>query len=473
MPRNSEIPLCVDLDGTLINTDILWESFLILLKSKPWMIFFIPFIIIKGKAFLKHWIARQVDIDVQVLPYHEKFLAYLKTQKRPLYLATASHEKYAKAIADHLGIFKGVFASTATNNLSGNQKRKTLEKKFGQRWGYAGNASVDCKLWDHAMEIIMVNVPTRLIKKYPAPLVFNNQQNLMRILFKAIRIHQWAKNFLIFIPLIMSHNFLNISYLADLCLAFLAFGLSASSVYILNDLLDLESDRHHQKKRYRAFASGQLSILKGILIIPILLTLSATIAFSLSGGFGYALLIYFITTTAYSFFLKSIAIVDVIVLGFLYTIRIIAGGLAANIPNTHWLLAFSFFLFVSLAFVKRFSELKSSPAKGDQKIKGRGYYTDDLEQISSFGTASGYLSILILALYLNSNHARELYANATMLWLICPVFLYWISRIWLLARRGIMIEDPVRFTISDPVSYFVVVLIGIVLLIAKYPFSLH
>lgn len=470
MNQNSDIPLCVDLDGTLIRTDMLMESFLILLKSKPWVLILLPFLLFKGKAALKNWIALRVEVDVGVLPYHVSFLNYLKQQKRPLILATASHEKFAGKIAAHLGIFHDVIASTSQLNLSGHKKLKVIREKFGDKFGYAGNAAIDCKIWDKASDVIMVNTPKHIQKRYPNPVVFDDRINGFLGLFKAIRIHQWAKNMLIFIPLLMSHNFSNRSYLLSSVLAFMAFSFCASSVYLLNDLLDLESDRHHARKSKRPFASGDLSIISGIFMIPVLIISSALIAYQLSGDFQIVLVVYLIMTTAYSFLLKSVALVDVIVLASLYTIRIIAGGEATDIYNTNWLLAFSFFLFISLAFVKRYSELKFTTPKGSKKIKGRGYFVDDLEQIGLFGTASGYLSVLVFALYVNSAHASALYPNSQILWLLCPIFLYWISRVWLLAGRGQLIEDPVRFAISDITTYVVMVLIIVVLALAKITF---
>mgnify|MGYP003969226585 FL=1 len=469
MHQDSDIPLCVDLDGTLVRTDLLWESFLILLKSKPWTMIILPFLLIRGKAALKNWIALQVEVDVSVLPYHRSFLSYLKQQKRPLILATATHEKFAKQIANHLGIFHDTIASTKHLNLSGRKKLTVILEKYGHRFGYAGNALVDCKIWDKADEVIMVNAPAGLQKRYQDPVIFNDRTSPLTAIFKEMRVHQWAKNLLIFLPLLMSHNFLNSIYLLKSTLAFFAFSFCASSVYLLNDLLDLESDRHHSRKKRRPFASGDLSIPKGLFIIPILILISGWLAWQLPVSFQIILLIYLVLTTTYSFMLKSIALIDVIILGLLYTIRIIAGGNATGILNTNWLLAFSFFLFVSLAFVKRFSELKSMGLQENSQVKGRGYFIDDLEQIGLFGTASGYLSIMVLALYLNSDHAHDLYPNSQILWLLCPIFLYWISRVWLLVRRGHLIEDPVRFTISDLPTYIIFVVIIIILIFAKIP----
>jgi 4-hydroxybenzoate polyprenyltransferase len=469
MPQSSDIPLCVDLDGTLVRTDLLWESFLILIKSKPWLVLIVPFLLLKGVAALKNWIALQVEVDVSLLPYHQPFLNYLKQQKRPLILATGTHEKFARQIANHLGFFHDTLASTKHLNLTGRKKLKVILEKHGNNFAYAGNAAVDCKIWDKANEVIMVNAPSHLQKRYQSPMVFDDRVNSLKSLLRAIRLHQWAKNLLIFIPLLMSHNFLNSMYLLKSLWAFLAFSLCASSVYLINDLLDLESDRHHSRKKKRPFANGDLTIPKGIITIPIFMVISGWLAWQLPISFQIILIFYLVMTTGYSFFLKSIALVDVIILGSLYTIRIIAGGEATGILNTNWLLAFSFFLFVSLAFVKRFSELKSSDSKENVKVKGRGYFIDDLEQIGLFGTVSGYLSILVLALYLNSDHAHELYANSQILWLLCPIFLYWICRIWLLARRGHLIEDPVRFAITDLTTYIVLIIILFIFIFAKIP----
>lgn len=290
--------------------------------------------------------------------------------------------------------------------------------------------------------------------------VFSNERiSFMRSLFTALRPHQWIKNLLVFVPLLAAHSWRNPTSIIHSIIAFIVFCLMASSVYLLNDLIDLADDKHHHRKRNRPFAAGHINRLWGWVLWPILLVIAFTIAkIALSLTFMLVMSIYFLLTMAYSLRLKQYAIIDVLILACLYLLRIVAGGVTIHVLLSFWLLAFSLFFFLSLAFIKRFSELKlARDAGNDEKIRGRGYVHHDLELVSIMGVVAGYIAILVLALYIQDTHTAELYSAPQFIWLACPVLLYWISRIWLIAHRGNMHDDPIIFAMKDKISWLVVV----------------
>jgi 4-hydroxybenzoate polyprenyltransferase/phosphoserine phosphatase len=466
--------LVVDLDGTLIKSDLLVESLFALLRKSPLIVFLIPFWLLKGKAHFKQSIANLVDIDATTLPYNKDILDYLeneKTKGRKIVLATASNKKYANAIGEHLKIFDRIIASDENTNMSGSNKGVELSKLFGaHNFTYAGNANIDLEVWKHASSAVVVNPSSGLLKKVRAmhrvERAIENRPPFIKTLFKAMRIHQWVKNFLIFIPLLLSHAFIEGHYWVQASLAFLSFSLCASSVYLLNDLVDLPDDRVHARKCNRPFASGNLDAAWGLLLIPALLLSAFGIALFLPLEFGLCLLGYYLFTTLYSFWLKRKVLIDVISLASLYTVRIIAGALALGMMPSFWLLSFSLFMFLSLAIIKRYSELFQLREHGEKKLPGRGYEANDLELLSSLGGSSGYVSALVLALYLNSVEVVELYSHPEYLWLICPIILYWISRAWLIAHRGLMHDDPIVWAIRDRLSHIVTIIVILIILVA-------
>ena len=463
-------PLCVDLDGTLIQTDLLLESVFVLLKINILYAFLLPIWLLKGKANLKYEIASRADVDVTLLPYNADFLDYLKQQKsagRPLVLATASNIAYAEKINEHLNLFDKILASDAHTNLSGKLKQKELVSLYGERgFDYAGNAKVDFNIWSHSREAILVNPEAGVKSKAENSLkiaeLFESSHGIMPY-FKAIRVHQWVKNILIFVPLLMSHQVFNGELALQATLAFLSFSLCASSVYLLNDLLDLPSDRQHVRKCKRPLASGSVPIKHGVLLIPILLVAAFSMALMLPAEYLLALVVYYIVTLAYSLRLKQVILIDVLVLAGLYTMRVIGGAAAIAVVPSFWLLAFSMFIFYSLALVKRYSELLNLKNSSKDKISGRGYHQTDIEGLSQSGIASGLLATLVLALYINSSDTATLYKLPEALWLLCPLMLYWINRIWLLARRDQLHDDPVVFAIFDRRSHWIAVIAIIIL----------
>ena len=286
-------------------------------------------------------------------------------------------------------------------------------------------------------------------------------------LVRALRVHQWVKNLLVFVPVILDHKLFAPEVMAKSATAFVAFCCAASSAYILNDLLDVEADRRHPTKRHRPFAAGTLSPSTGLLLVPLLLAIAFIASLgTLPGTFVELLAIYIVLTTAYSLLLKRLAVVDVLVLAALYTLRVLAGIAAAQVRFSTWLLAFSMFLFLSLAFLKRFTEVSAMEGAATEQVRRRGYIRGDREWLGSMGGASGYLSVLVLALYINSEQVVALYRAPLLLWLVCPLLLFWTSRMWLLAHRGQIHDDPIVATVRDPVSYLLGALVGVVLYIA-------
>lgn len=464
-------PLFVDLDGTLVRSDIMVETVFILLKQNFFYLFLLPLWLLKGKAHFKQQIADRAELDASLLPYNQPFVDYLKEQKkqgRKLILATASNKKYARQIADHLGIFDDVLASDATVNLSGHRKCKKIIETYGEHgFDYAGNTDIDLEIWSHASAAIVVEptsgVEAKARKICNVTEVFARHGRSLKTYIRALRLHQWLKNVLVFVPLLMAHQFDNIQLIFQASLAFIAFGLCASSAYLLNDLLDLPTDRQHPSKCKRPLAAGTVPIVHGIAMIPLLLVFAFGIALILPVEFLAVLVFYYILTLAYSFRLKKVTLLDVLVLASLYTIRIIAGAAAITNFPSFWLMAFSVFLFLSLALVKRYSELLTLQEAEEEKDSGRGYRIIDLETLAHFGAASGYLAVLVLAFYINSEQIRSLYQTPDAIWLLCMLLLYWISRIWLLTRRGKMHEDPVVFAIRDRRSHWLGI-IGIIIL---------
>lgn len=478
VPKNdapSEVPLCVDLDGTLVRTDTLLESSLVLVKQRPWNLLWMLTWLSKGKAGFKREIARRVDLPVDLLPYQTDFVDYLHRQKaagRRLILVTAADDKIARKVARHLDLFDDVLASHDGINLRGRTKLKALQARYGNRgFDYAGNDRTDLKIWPHARKALVVNAPASLQSAArdvaPGAQFFWTRPSRLRALMRAVRMHQWLKNLLLFVPLIMSHRFGEPHLVMAAGIGFLAFSLCAAGVYLLNDLLDLSADRGHAHKRLRPFAAGDLSLLTGLAAVPLLMAAGFALSLTLHPLFSLLLAVYVLSSFLYSIQLKTLPVVDVLVLSGLYTLRLIAGGAATSTRISFWLLAFAMFIFFSLAIVKRYSELAPLSEAGKLKrIAGRGYWTHDLETLRVLGICSGYLAVLVMALYINSVQVRILYRHPYMLWALCPLILYWISRVWLLAGRGEMHEDPIVFALHDVTSLAVGVLALIFVLLA-------
>jgi 4-hydroxybenzoate polyprenyltransferase len=475
MEKDSNIPLCVDLDGSLIRSDLLFESFLKLIKKNPLYVFMAVYWLGKGKAYLKSQIAARVELAVDTLPYNAELLEFIESERdtREIVLATASHSKFANAVAAHLGVFDQVVASSGDCNLRSQAKADVLSEMFGRgQFDYVGNDDKDWPVWAAAQSAYVVSGDRGFINTANARVsprrVFRVPEPGVKTVLKAMRIHQWAKNLLLFVPFILDQRFHDLKSFIILCGCFLCFSCLASATYILNDLLDLEADRNNASKKTRPFAAGTIPIQSAFVMMGVLFAIVIVLLLFLPGVFGAIVLLYFVVTLSYSFSIKAIPILDVCCLASLYTIRVIGGGLVIGTEWSFWLLAFSMFFFLSLALAKRVSELKNIERKSGQVAQGRGYSTADIPVLLMMGVSSGYLSVLVVAFYINSTKVVEMYEHIEILWLICPILLYWIGRVWLYTSRGEMHEDPIIYAIKDRGSRVAAFMCLVVLLIAIF-----
>lgn len=467
----TQTPLIVDLDGTLIRSDLLYESIILYLKNKPYKLFTLLSWLFKGKAAFKERLAKEISINVSTLPYNDLVLKHIHESRRAgcrIILATASHKILASQVSEHLKLFDDVLSSSQDINLAGINKRDALLRLFGEgNFDYIGNSHDDLPVWQVSRNAIVVNAPNNLfnkvqkISKNAIKLEWTN--NTLHTWMQAFRIHQWSKNLLVFIPLFASHRYTEGSSLLESTISFVCFCLCASSIYLLNDFIDLDNDRNHYHKRNRPFAAGNLSVRMGMFAACWLFATGIGLGLmTLSTNFSLALFTYCALSIAYSLLLKSMIIVDVIILASLYTLRIIAGTFSLNLSLSFWLLIFSIFFFFSLALLKRYTEIFNTIKNTDNKlINGRGYQTGDKDIISSLGVSSGFTALLVLMLYLHDPLISQFYVNPKILWLTCPIFLFWLSRLWILAHRGKLNEDPVLFALRDLPSISLITLIGV------------
>lgn len=468
------IPLVVDLDGTLIKTDLLLEGFYAMIKDKPFLFFRALPWLLRGKAYFKNQLARRVNIKAKSLPYNADFLEYLRNelpQGRKIILATASVKEFAVSVSSHLGIFSDVLSSENTINLSGKKKLKLLIEKYGEKgFDYAGNSGPDLHIFPHARNTILVNPTPGVLKAAEKnsniKQVFNSGNGSLLAYFRAARVYQWVKNLLLFVPLTTSHSWNNESAIINVILGFISFSLCSSAGYLFNDLLDLNADRNHPRKKLRPFASGTISIWNGSALMITLQVIGLSIAAALNWKFFALLALYSLINLAYTLNLKTYVLIDVLVLAGLYTLRIISGAVLANVPLSFWLFAFSIFIFFSLALIKRCSELITLLKANREEASGKDYNVSDIGYLREMGIASGYLAIVIVAFYINSPNVSTLYKRPEMLWMICPALFYWISRLWLKTGRGAMTDDPIIFSIKDRGSRIVLEAILLIILLA-------
>jgi 4-hydroxybenzoate polyprenyltransferase len=467
-------PLCVDLDGTLVVTDTLWESFVDLMRRRPWLVLWAPFWLFRGRAHFKREVGTHIALDPATLPYNEELVSALHTAKargRKLVLATAADRDVAERVARHLSLFDEVYASDGRENLKARHKGERLLEVFGARgFDYVGDSRADLAVFEQAHTGYLMRASPAVVRageRAGNVRVLSRKPSVVRALIKQMRLHQWSKNALVVLPVLLSPGVPTQSLLASGLLAALTFSLCASAGYVFNDLLDLGADRMHPTKRKRPLASGALPVLLGPPLFLALLALSfATSILVLPPAFSVMLAVYFVGTLTYSLYFKRRLLLDVLVLAGLYTHRILAGGVATTIAISAWLLGFSMFFFLSLAFVKRYTELLL--LSGDEKIQNRAYYRADLQMVASMGGASGYLAALVFSLYVEYGAPQKTYREPALLWLIVPVLLYWVSRVWILAGRGQMQDDPVKFAIKDRVSLLCGVIVAAIALTARF-----
>lgn len=469
MPLKVELVLAVDLDGTLVRSDMLYESFWSAF-SLSWKAPFAAFrALLGGKAVLKRRMAELGTPEVAGLPYNEAVLDYVRSWRAAggrTALVTAADLTIARHIADHLGLFDEVHGTHDGLNLRGEAKAAFLSARYGQGgFAYIGNEAADLPVWARAGQTVVVDAPRGVMQRvdrmsqeaeYLDPAARVRGAHL-----RALRPHQWLKNLLIFLPMLAAHD-LSAGTFGRSALAFAAFCMVASGVYVLNDLLDLAADRAHPRKRNRPFASGAVPVAHGTFMAPVLLMAGLATGFLAGPAFAAVLVGYTVVTTAYSLYIKRLIMLDICLLAGLYTMRILAGGAATGIPISVWLLGFSIFFFFSLAAVKRQAELVVGVATGTVSTRGRGYHVDDLPLVANMAIASGFVSVLVMALYITSPAMDALYSRPEALWAICPVLLYWISRMVMITHRGEMHDDPVVFAVRDRVSLVcVAVIVGL------------
>lgn len=465
--------LAVDLDGTLIATDLLWENLFALIRRNPVYMLMVPLWLARGKAGFKHAIFSRVDPRPETLPYRENVLARLRREHaagRRIVLATASDERHARAVADHLGLFDAVVASNESQNLKSAEKAAALQARYGDcGFDYIGNSRDDIAVFEAARSAIAVcpdRSAARWIRANGAEELEAPCRVTPKTFIKMLRVHQWSKNVLIAVPAILDHRIFDPRVLLECAGAFLAFSLLASAFYIVNDLFDLAADREHATKRRRPLAAGLVSPAFAIRTAGLLIVSSAALCLFLPPLFALVLAGYTLATFSYSLKVKRWLLIDVLFLAGLYTIRVIAGSAATGIDPSPWLLGFSIFFFLSLALVKRYVELDQAPIDEKERLSGRGYRPEDKEIVSQAGVASGFAAVVVLSLYLESDLVLQLYRTPWMLWALCPLVLYIIVRIWILARRQEFNDDPVVFIATDWRSQVMVALGALLILLA-------
>ncbi|HXS40557.1 MAG TPA: UbiA family prenyltransferase [Stellaceae bacterium] len=455
------VPLVVDVDGTLIGGDLLVESMVRLVAARPHRLFSILLWMLSGRAVLKRRIAELVAIEPATLNLNAVVIERINAARRDgreVYLASAADESYVRELAEHVGA-NGYFASDGERNLAGIAKAKRLIAEFGQgRFDYIGNEWRDLVVWKAANHAIAVGPSGSLRKRIsavdPAAEVIEKHRSGLADYLKELRPHQWVKNILVFTPLVAAHD-LVLHELALTGIAFLCLSLCASGTYVFNDILDLAHDRQHATKRFRPLASGRIRIASAALMGAALIIGGLAWAFATSTGLFGIILAYLIATSAYSLYLKRKTFVDVVALATLYTMRILAGATVALIPLSHWFLAFSIFIFLALAIVKRLREIIGLRHAGKEKSSGRAYFVEDLPVLAALAGASSFAAVVVLALYINSPEIAEHYGRPDFLWLLCPLLVYWLGRVVLLTNRGVVADDPIVFALIDRASWVV------------------
>lgn len=475
MIDTADIPLVVDLDGTLTPTDTLLESVVQLVKRSPSSLLLLPWWLLRGKAGFKEAVSTRAAIDAERLPYNAPLLDYLREEKsrgRQIVLATAAHHSIAQAVSGRLGVFDKVLATQSGSNLKGPAKLQAIQDNVGEAFVYAGDCAADLPIWKQARAAILVGVPQRIAEQVrqspPIERDFQRPETGLATWLRALRVHQWAKNVLLFVPLLTTFEFTDIGKLVHIVLAFMAFSLAASATYVVNDLWDLGNDRVHPRKRLRPFASGALPIHHGLLVAGAALALALALAATVSPGFAWMLLAYLVLTSSYSWVIKEYVLMDVLMLSLLYTIRILAGSVAIGVTTSSWLLAFSAFTFLSLALVKRCAELVSLKEAGAPATRGRDYRVSDLVVLWPLGVGAALCAVVVFGLFISAPETQARYATPQILWLVAIGLVYWMARLWIKTSRGEMHDDPVVYALKDRGSRLTVLAMIAAVMVAHF-----
>jgi 4-hydroxybenzoate polyprenyltransferase/phosphoserine phosphatase len=457
-------PLVVDLDGTLTRTDTLVESLVQAVKRHPCDILRLPLWLIKGRAVLKARVAARAGFAAEFLPYQEALCDYLRierTKGRRIILATAANRQIAKSIAAHLGLFDEVVASDETRNLKGTAKLEAVRACAGNRFTYAGDSAADLPIWRAAQSAVLVGASPRVTKavrrQTPLEREFPTPTAGLGVWLRELRVHQWLKNLLIFVPLFTAFAFTEVKAFLTASLAFLCWSLTSSATYVLNDLWDLDSDRRHLYKRDRPLASARIPIIAGVGVSAALLIAAFMLASMLSTDFLRLLLLYLALTSFYSLVLKQYVLLDVYLLAVLYILRIVAGSAAVGVTTSIWLLAFSFFLFFSLALLKRCTELMSLDRAELDKTHGRSYRVGDFAVLWPMGVGAGLCAVVVFTLFISASDTETRYATPQLLWLVALALVYWLGYLWIKTSRGEMHDDPIVFAVKDMGSRMTIV----------------
>jgi 4-hydroxybenzoate polyprenyltransferase/phosphoglycolate phosphatase-like HAD superfamily hydrolase len=461
--KETSSTVVVDLDGTLVKTDTLIELLLRRAREDLFVCCRVWWWLRKGRANLKRELIKRASINVETLPYRKAVVDYLQEIKaagHKVVLATASDIELARRVVDYLKVFDEVIGSDGVTNMSGEEKARALVAKFGRRkYEYIGNSRSDLPVWKFAKVAHVVSNSGRLLKRVQKEtkvgMYWLSWYVSFSTVMRALRPHQWVKNLLVFVPMLADHQ-LGLGMIGRTGLAFVIFSMTASSVYVINDLLDLESDRRHAEKKKRPFASGDLPVWVGFIIVPVFIGVAGALAAWLSPMFIAILLCYFVLNLLYSFGAKQIVLLDVIILAVLYSLRVLAGGEVVGITVSAWLMALTLFLALSGALMKRYVELsKNNQVLDHPGLVGRGYISSDITIVGQLGIISGYMSVLVLALYVNSSEVRELYRLPEYWWLVALLLLYAVSRGWVHAYRGKVEDDPIMHVLKDPINYWI------------------
>ncbi|MBL8525938.1 MAG: UbiA family prenyltransferase [Betaproteobacteria bacterium] len=467
--------LVVDLDGTLTPTDTLWESLIRMVRQSPLKLLLLPLWLSGSRAAFKAKVADAIDWRGEDIPLNAELIAYLQEQKRNgrrLVLATAANARIAETVAARVGLFDAVIADGGAKNLKGAEKLAAIQQREGLDFVYAGDSRADMPVWQAARAAIVVGASDGIRREVAAKVSiereFPGPRRGVGTWLRAIRIHQWIKNSLLFVPLLTSFTLFNPGQFASATLAFFAFCAMASASYLANDLLDLDHDRAHPRKHLRPLASAAIAIPQALLVASVLAALSLMLGIFVGAGFVWLLLAYALLTALYTWQLKRHFVADVLVLACLYTLRILAGAVAIGVALSSWLLAFSAFLFFGLALVKRCAELVALEEMGRTHSEGRNYQVRDLRILWPLGVGASLCSVVVFGLFISSPEVAARYASPHLIWFAALGLIYWLSRLWIKTGRGEMHDDPLVYALRDRASRLTVLAMILVTLAAYF-----